>query len=127
VDERLDGAAHGLHLDASDLAVELRGPLLKAGGGSSIDRTISSFEDFSPKGTAAIEPGNPTRSLLYHAPARPNVYPLPAGSRTDDDFPTLVELDTCSCPHLNNHIPNNIRRDGHVGSRALDDSSIRPK
>jgi hypothetical protein len=60
-------AQHGLHLDATDLAAELRRPLVKAGGASSIDRTISGFEDFSPMGTAAIEPGDPARSLLYHA------------------------------------------------------------
>jgi hypothetical protein len=87
-------AQHGLHLDAADLAAELRRPLVQADGRSSIDRTISGFEDFSPNGTAAIELGDPARSLLYHALASPNVYPSPAGSRTDDDFPTLIELDT---------------------------------
>src|ERR1022692_2460865 len=85
---------HGLDLNAGDLAAELRRPLLKTGGGSTIDRTVPGFEDFSPNGTAAIEPGDPARSLLYHALASPNVYPSPARSRTDDDFPTLVELDT---------------------------------
>jgi hypothetical protein len=87
-------AQHGLHLDAADLAAELRRPLVQADGRSSIDRTISGFEDFSPNGTAAIELVDPARSLLYHALASPNVYPSPAGSRTDDDFPTLIELDT---------------------------------
>jgi len=85
---------HGLHLDAADLAAELRRPLVNVGGGSTIDRTVPGFEDFSPNGTTAIEPGDPGRSLLYHALASPNVYPTPAGSRTDEDFPTLVELDT---------------------------------
>jgi hypothetical protein len=85
---------HGLHLDAADLAGELRRPLVKTGGGSTIDRTVPGFGDFSPNGTAAIEPGDPARSLLYHALASPNVYPAPGRSRTDDDFPTLVEIDT---------------------------------
>ena len=86
-------ALHGLRLDATDLLAELRRPLVTTGGGSSIDRTVPGFEDFSPNGTAAIEPGDPARSLLFHALASPNVYPLPPGSRTDGDFPTLVELD----------------------------------
>jgi len=85
---------HGLHLDAADLVGELRRPLVKPGGASTIDRTVPGFGDFSPNGTAAIEPGNPARSLLYHALASPNIYPSPAGSRTDGDFPTLVEIDT---------------------------------
>ena len=87
-------AAHGLHLDAADLAAELRRPLVGANGNSTIDRTLAGFEDFSSAGTAAIEPGDPGRSLLYHALASPNVYPAPAGPRTDHDFPTLIELDT---------------------------------
>jgi hypothetical protein len=84
---------HGLHLDAPDLAAELRRPLVDTGGKSTIDRAVAGFEDFSPNGTAAIEPGDPARSLLYHALASPNVYPTPAGTRTDDDFPTIPELD----------------------------------
>ena len=84
---------HGLHLDAADLAAELRRPLVDAAGKSTIDRTIPGFEDFSPNGTAAIEPGDPARGLLYHALASPNVYPTAAGFRTDDDFPTISELD----------------------------------
>src|SRR5437879_2588940 len=85
---------HGLHLDAANLAAELRRPLVNAGGGSTnagggstIDRTVPGFEDFSPNGTAAINPADPARSLLYHALASPNVYRTPAGSGTDDDFP----------------------------------------
>jgi len=87
-------AAHGLRLEAADLAAELRRPLLDATGKSTINRTLAGFEDFSPAGTAAIEPGDPARSLLYHALASPNVYPAPSGLRTDEDFPTLLELDT---------------------------------
>jgi hypothetical protein len=54
---------HGLHLDASDLAAELQRPLVGSGGVMTIDRTLSGFEDFSPNGTAAIEPGDPSRVL----------------------------------------------------------------
>jgi hypothetical protein len=87
-------AAHGLRLDAADLEAELRRPLLNANGKSTINRSLPGFEDFSPEGGSGIEPGDPARSLLYHALASPNVYATPAGARTDEDFPTLVELDT---------------------------------
>ncbi|MCU1246993.1 MAG: hypothetical protein JWQ49_22 [Edaphobacter sp.] len=60
----------------------------------SIDRTFPGFADFATDGNQGITPGFPGRSLLYHALASPNVYPSPAGSRTDDDFPTLLEIDT---------------------------------
>jgi len=86
-------AKHGLHLDAPDFAAELRRPLVGAAGKSTIDRTLPGFEDFSSEGTAAIEPADPARSLLYHALASPNVYATPVSNRTDDDFPTIVELD----------------------------------
>jgi hypothetical protein len=84
---------HGLRLDAADLAAELQRPLVNTTGRSTIDRTIAGFEDFSPEGTAAIEPADPGRSLLYHALASPNVNPSETGSRADSDYPTLAELD----------------------------------
>jgi hypothetical protein len=84
---------HGLHLDAADLTAELRRPLVDASGKSTIDRSVSGFEDFALDGTAAIQAGDPALSLLYHALASPSVYPTPASSRTDEDFPTLLELD----------------------------------
>lgn len=59
-----------------------------------INRAQSGFEDFCPRGRAAIYSGNPALSLLYHAFASPNVYPNPHAPRTDEDFPTLTELDT---------------------------------
>src|SRR5262249_543149 len=97
--------AHGLHLGAPDLAAELQRPLVDSSGTSTIDRSLAGFEAFSSAGTAAIEPGDPARSLLYHALASPNVYPTPAGLRTDDDFPTLIELDT-----IENYIYSVARR-----------------
>ena len=87
-------ARHGLDLGAADLAAELNRPLLDTTGMSTINRSISGFEDFSTAGNKAIEPGEPARSLLYHALASSDVYPAPIGARTDADFPTLVEMDT---------------------------------
>jgi hypothetical protein len=42
---------------------------------SSINRQVSGFEDFHPEGVRAIEPGEPAKSLLYHALASPRVKP----------------------------------------------------
>src|SRR5690349_17386828 len=86
-------AQHGLNLDAPNLAAELRRALVDGNRKSTINRALPGFEDFSLEGTAAIEPADPARSLLYHALASPNVYVNPSGTRTDDDFPTLEELD----------------------------------
>ncbi len=65
---------HGLNIEASNLRQQLLRPL------NSIDRSISGFEDFAPDGVRAIEPGNPSHSLLYHALASPNVQLRPDGS-----------------------------------------------
>lgn len=76
---------HGLDITRTDLAAELSRALPQ------IDRTVPGFEDFALEGQRGIEPGNPARSLLYHALASPNVAqnngtPL-AG------FPTLRDLE----------------------------------
>src|SRR5712692_657601 len=92
-------ARHGLELNASELSAELIRPL------SGIDRTIVGFEDFSPQGRAAIEPGSPARSLLYHALASPDVHPEQAATRTDEDYPTLQELDA-----VENYVYGTARR-----------------
>ena len=99
-------ARHGLHLEAPDLAAELRRPLVDGHGKSTIDRTQPGFEDFCRAGRAAIAPGNPALSLLYHALASPDVYPSPTGPRTDEDFPTLAELDV-----VENYIYSLARRE----------------
>lgn len=57
---------HGLDILAEDLASELGKVLV-------VDRSVLGFEDFSLRGERGIEPGNPSRSLLYHALASPNV------------------------------------------------------
>ncbi|MFI8393901.1 hypothetical protein ACIGEI_03870 [Pseudomonas sp. NPDC078863] len=58
--------AHGLDLLAEPLAAELRRPL-------TVNRCLSGFEDFDPDGVCAIEAAAPSRSLLYHALASPQV------------------------------------------------------
>ncbi|YBV93570.1 hypothetical protein M1D53_29005 (plasmid) [Bacillus sp. PK9-021] len=57
-----------------------------------IDRTIKGFEDFALEGKRGIEPGQPARSLLYHALASPNVNTSIDGSQLKV-FPTLKELE----------------------------------
>jgi len=79
--------AHGLDLAAADLGAELSRPL------PDIDRDLPGFEDFAQEGTRAIQPGNPARSLLFHALASPNVLTAPDGNALGA-FPTLAELDT---------------------------------
>lgn len=80
-------AAHGLQLDAANLFDELTRKDL------TVDRGIPGFEDFSLESRRAIVPGNPARSLLYHALASPNVLHAPnAGVITR--FPDLVDLET---------------------------------
>ena len=78
---------HGLDITAANLKDELLREL------PSINRNIKGFEDFSLEGNRGIEPGNPSRSLLYHAFASPNVK-----NKIDDSelelFPTIVEIDT---------------------------------
>ncbi|MBN9022938.1 MAG: hypothetical protein J0H08_12770, partial [Rhizobiales bacterium] len=75
-----------LDLDADDLAAELLKPLAR------IDRGYPGFGDFPLSGTRAIEPGAPSRSLLYHAFASPTVVAdrkgVPLGG-----FPTLAEIE----------------------------------
>lgn len=80
-------AQHGLDLNATNLEAELRRNL------PAIDRTKPGFTDFSPSGKAGIAPGSPALSLLYHALASSDVFPLTSGPRTAEDFPTLAELD----------------------------------
>jgi hypothetical protein len=78
-------AAHGLRIGAADLAAELEKPL-------TIDRTLVGFDDFADDATRAIQPGSPSRSLLYHALASPNVLNAPDGTPLTI-FPTPAELD----------------------------------
>jgi hypothetical protein len=76
---------HGLDITASNLAQELSKPL------PGIRRDIQGFEDFALEGTRGIEPGQPARSLLYHALASPQVVEGPGIPRLEK-FPTLAEL-----------------------------------
>src|SRR5260221_7028728 len=78
-------AHHGLDITKRDLAAELKRPL-------PIDRTLPGFEDFAWEGQQGIEPGNPARSLLYHAFASPNVRTDQAGKPLKA-FPTLADIE----------------------------------
>ncbi|HEX7154843.1 MAG TPA: hypothetical protein VF618_25395 [Thermoanaerobaculia bacterium] len=75
---------HGLNLKAADLRAELAKPL-------TVNRNLAGFEDFAAEGVRGIEPGQPARSLLYHAFASPNVL-TDSGVRLKD-FPTLAEIE----------------------------------
>jgi hypothetical protein len=83
-------ALHGLDLNQADLAGELNRAL------PSIDRTVPGFEDFCPDATRGVEPGVPSKSLLYHALASPLVNPPSQGGGLPDPraYPALEELDT---------------------------------
>jgi len=72
-------APHGLDLANPDFAKPL-----------TIQRAFG-FEDFSVDGVRAIEPGQPSLSLLYHGFASPKVLQVPHGAQLRQ-FPTLAEL-----------------------------------
>ena len=75
-----------LDLTAADLAGELAKKL------TSVNRQAPGFEDFAAEGQRGIEPGNPARSLLFHALASPAVV-QGAGGKPLTDFPTPAELE----------------------------------
>ncbi|MDQ6768858.1 MAG: hypothetical protein M3Z54_02590 [Gemmatimonadota bacterium] len=76
---------HGFSLSARDLEAEFAKPL-------TIRRSNQGFEDFAIEGVRAIEPGNPARSLFYHALASQRVT-RGRGLAPLQVFPTLHELD----------------------------------
>ena len=84
-------AKQGLDLDPSLSADQLESKLSEQL--SHINRTIKGFEDFAAEGTRGIEPGNPARSLLFHALASPSVTEDGEGNDLSA-FPTLGELET---------------------------------
>lgn len=73
-------------LGATNLAGELAKPL------APINRHVPGFEDFAAEGQKAIEPGNPARSLLFHALASPAVVQGVPGKPLTD-FPNPAELE----------------------------------
>lgn len=77
---------HGLDINTGDLRNELLRPL------ANINRELEGFEDFSPDGVRAIEPGKPGLSLLYHAFASPNVQ-LDTSGQLLGEFPSLADID----------------------------------
>jgi hypothetical protein len=81
-------AVSGRQLDiASASPAALSASLLR------IDRRVPGFEDFALDGQRAIEAGQPSRSLLYHAFASPGVSQNGAG-QTLGGFPTAAEIET---------------------------------
>ena len=72
----------GLDITAINLQQELTKEL------PAINRQIVGFEDFAFEGKRGIEAGNPSRSLLFHALASPNVVSANLGA-----YPTLAELE----------------------------------
>jgi hypothetical protein len=82
----LDATGGALDIGAADLREQLTRPLAR------IDRGYPGFGDFDQAGTRGIEPGEPDRSLLYHAFASPTVVANRAGAALRG-FPTLAEID----------------------------------
>ena len=77
---------HGLDIEHPELADELARELTE------IDRSAPGFEDFAPDGVRGVEPGDPARSLLYHALASPGVVTDDRGQPLQA-FPTPAEID----------------------------------
>ncbi len=82
----LDATGGELDITATDLRRELAKPL------AHIDRSKPGFGDFNVAGTRAVEPGQPDRSLLYHALASPTVVTDGQGNELRG-FPTLAEIE----------------------------------
>jgi hypothetical protein len=100
---------HGLDILANDLKKELYRDISK-----SIDRRVPGFMDYCNTGFSAIQPYNPSMSLLYHALASPNVHPGPGNSPLANNkaYPTIEELDL-----LENYIFSGNHPDGIVSIR----------
>lgn len=80
--------AHGMNIGALDLEDELERDL-----GSSITRKFKGFRDFAGEGRQAITPGEPARSLLYHALASAGVQWSDArGTKRLRHFPTIEQI-----------------------------------
>jgi hypothetical protein len=78
---------HGLNLKAANLETELSRKL-------DIDREQPGFSDFCLDGHKAVEPGDPARSMLYHALASPDVHPPVKGRNfSTEAYPSPQELD----------------------------------
>lgn len=71
----------GIDVESNDPAGELERVV-------AVDRDVPGFGDFATDFAAFVEPGDPTRSLLFHAFASPNV------GVDADTHPTLEQIDT---------------------------------
>lgn len=78
--------SHGLNLRARNLESELSRKL-------DVDRGQVGFRDFCADGNKGIEPGDPARSLLYHALASPDVHLTARRGIATNAYPWLQELD----------------------------------
>ncbi|ANB71971.1 hypothetical protein AYM40_05970 [Paraburkholderia phytofirmans OLGA172] len=83
----LDVTGGAFDMMAPDLEAELVKPL------PWIERRFAGFGDFAAAGCAAIQPGQPDFSLLYHALAAPSVVTGRDGESLGA-YPTLAEIDT---------------------------------
>jgi hypothetical protein len=87
---------HEYLLRTQKLDIRASGPLdVELSRTLAIDRKSPGLEDFDPQGVRAIEPGNPARSLLYHALASPDVLPKrnDGSPIADTSYPTWDQLD----------------------------------
>ncbi|MCH6257825.1 hypothetical protein MLD52_14805 [Puniceicoccaceae bacterium K14] len=99
---------------AGDLEIELARDLTSDG---SIDRDAPGFGDFNLFGVRGIEPGNPSRSLLYHAFASPGVV-------TNAKYSISEYLDVSELEIIENYIFASAKRSlaavkGIAGSRRV--------
>jgi len=78
--------AHGLDILSESLDTELARPL-------AVDRSVAGFEDFALDGIRGIEPAMPSRSLLYHALASPQVT-VDGDGQALRLFPEASEIET---------------------------------
>lgn len=88
-------APHGWHNLLLHHGLDILAPNLDAELGKTLnpDRTLPGFEDFALAATLGIEPGQPARSLLYHALAHTNVRHDAKGNPLQA-YPTPAELET---------------------------------
>lgn len=80
-------SAHGLDISTNNLKQECLKTL-------NVDRGFPGFEDYSMEGNRGIVPGFPSRSLIYHALASPNIKWSDKGAtKRLSKFPTLEQLE----------------------------------
>jgi hypothetical protein len=104
--------AHGLDITAKDLAQELSRTL------PDIKRSVKGFEDFSLEGRKGVTPGQPSKSLLYHAFASANVMMRANGTRLTV-FPTLAEIEAVENYVFSVDAPSLLQLKNRAGTAKL--------